>query len=172
MNDSEVRRLGRLAAGCVLWLVIVLAPHARAAVLLDDTWSDGTRTDQNLPMESAWYVSTASQLTAGTNALTLAVGSGSVMAVTYFTGNSASPAHLDLGDTLTVTFAVTFSGVAAPNGSQGLPIERAKRLLAESNHKLEVLASLCGYQSANSFCVAFKQATGMSPKKFHDSVVH
>jgi LacI family transcriptional regulator len=55
---------------------------------------------------------------------------------------------------------------------QRVRIDRAKRLLAESNHKLEVLASLCGYQSANSFCVAFKQATGMSPKKFRDSVVH
>jgi LacI family transcriptional regulator len=55
---------------------------------------------------------------------------------------------------------------------QRVRIDRAKRLLAESNHKLEVLASLCGYQSANSFCVAFKQATGMSPRKFRDSVVH
>jgi LacI family transcriptional regulator len=55
---------------------------------------------------------------------------------------------------------------------QRVRIERAKRLLAESNHKLEVLASLCGYQSANSFCVAFKQATGMSPRKFRESVVH
>lgn len=55
---------------------------------------------------------------------------------------------------------------------QRVRIERAKRLLAESNHKLEVLASLCGYQSANSFCVAFKQATGMSPKQYRDSVVH
>jgi LacI family transcriptional regulator len=55
---------------------------------------------------------------------------------------------------------------------QRVRIERAKRLLAESNHKLEVLASLCGYQSANSFCVAFKQATGMSPRQFRDSVVH
>jgi LacI family transcriptional regulator len=51
-------------------------------------------------------------------------------------------------------------------------IERAKRLLAESNHKLEVLAGLCGYQSANSFCVAFKQATGMPPKQFQEGVVH
>jgi AraC-like DNA-binding protein len=50
-------------------------------------------------------------------------------------------------------------------------LERAKRLLAESTHKLEVLAGLCGYQSVNTFCVAFKQATGMSPKQFRDSVV-
>jgi LacI family transcriptional regulator len=55
---------------------------------------------------------------------------------------------------------------------QRVRIDRAKRLLAESNHKLEVLASMSGYQSANSFCVAFKQATGKSPKQFRDSVLH
>ncbi len=54
---------------------------------------------------------------------------------------------------------------------QRVRIDRAKRLLAEPNHKMEVLAGMCGYQSANSFCVAFKQATGMSPKQFRDSLV-
>jgi LacI family transcriptional regulator len=49
-------------------------------------------------------------------------------------------------------------------------IERAKRLLAESGHKIEALAGLCGYQSANSFCVAFKQATGMPPKEYRDKL--
>jgi LacI family transcriptional regulator len=53
---------------------------------------------------------------------------------------------------------------------QRVRIERAKRLLADSNHKLEVLANMCGYQSANSFCVAFKQATGQSPKQYRDSL--
>jgi LacI family transcriptional regulator len=51
-------------------------------------------------------------------------------------------------------------------------IDRAKTLLEESNHKMEVLARMCGYQSANSFCVAFKQATGMSPKAYRDSLVN
>jgi len=54
---------------------------------------------------------------------------------------------------------------------QRVRIEHAKRLLAESDHKMEVLASMCGYQSANSFCVAFKQATGLSPKQFQNSLV-
>jgi len=27
---------------------------------------------------------------------------------------------------------------------------------------------MCGYQSANSFCIAFKQATGMSPKQYRE----
>jgi LacI family transcriptional regulator len=49
-------------------------------------------------------------------------------------------------------------------------IERAKKLLSESDHKIEVLAGMCGYQSANSFCVAFKQTTGVSPKQFRDKI--
>lgn len=49
---------------------------------------------------------------------------------------------------------------------QRMRIERAKRLLSESDHKIEVVAGMCGFQSANSFCVAFKQATRKSPKQF------
>lgn len=55
---------------------------------------------------------------------------------------------------------------------QRVRIDRAKRFLAEAEHKIEVVASMCGYQSANSFCVAFKQATGMSPKQFRLGFVH
>ena len=49
-------------------------------------------------------------------------------------------------------------------------IERAKQLLRDSSDKVEALAGMCGYQSANSFCVAFKQSTGMSPKQYRDSI--
>ncbi len=45
-------------------------------------------------------------------------------------------------------------------------IDRAKKLLMDSNEKLETVAEQCGYQSGNSFWVAFKQATGVSPKQF------
>lgn len=55
---------------------------------------------------------------------------------------------------------------------QRVRIERAKRLLAESDQKMEVLASMCGYRSANTFSIAFKQATGTSPKQFRDSLHH
>jgi LacI family transcriptional regulator len=51
---------------------------------------------------------------------------------------------------------------------QRVRVERAKRLLRESSYKLEVLSNMCGYQSANSFCIAFKQAIGMSPKQYRD----
>ncbi|HEU5396624.1 MAG TPA: DNA-binding transcriptional regulator [Verrucomicrobiae bacterium] len=45
-------------------------------------------------------------------------------------------------------------------------IERAKKFLAQSDKKMEAIAEMCGYQSANSFWVAFRHATGMSPKQF------
>jgi len=45
-------------------------------------------------------------------------------------------------------------------------LENAKKLLTQSHLKLEEIAEKCGYQSANSFWVAFRQATGMSPKQY------
>jgi len=45
-------------------------------------------------------------------------------------------------------------------------MEKAKKLLMESKMKLDDLAETCGYQSANSFWVAFRQATGMSPRQY------
>jgi LacI family transcriptional regulator len=54
---------------------------------------------------------------------------------------------------------------------QRVRIERAKRLLAESKHKIEVLAGMCGYLSANSFNVWFKQTTGMSPSQFRRTLL-
>lgn len=49
-------------------------------------------------------------------------------------------------------------------------VERAKRLLTTSNYKLDAIASMCGYQSANSFCVAFLRFAGMTPHAFRKSV--
>jgi len=45
-------------------------------------------------------------------------------------------------------------------------LEQAKRRLMDTDEKVESIAMSCGYQSANSFCVAFKQATGRSPGQF------
>ena len=53
---------------------------------------------------------------------------------------------------------------------QRVRIDRAKKFLATNNHKVETIAHDCGYQSINSFCVAFKRATGMSAKQFRDQM--
>jgi LacI family transcriptional regulator len=49
---------------------------------------------------------------------------------------------------------------------QHIRIERAKKLLSDSNAKMEVIAKMCGYESANSFWVAFKRLVGLSPKQY------
>lgn len=50
-------------------------------------------------------------------------------------------------------------------------IERAKRLLATTDHKLAVIATMCGYEGANSFCVAFSRLTGMTPDRYRKSIL-
>jgi LacI family transcriptional regulator len=47
-------------------------------------------------------------------------------------------------------------------------IMEAKRLLLETDQKIEVLAGMCGYASTNSFSIAFKNATGFSPRQYRD----
>ena len=48
--------------------------------------------------------------------------------------------------------------------------EHAKQLLAETNHKIAAVAGLSGYQSANSFCVTFTKAEGISPDAFRKNI--
>lgn len=55
----------------------------------------------------------------------------------------------------------------SPGGEiQRARIDRAKRLLAATDDKIEAVARRCGYHNGNSFWVAFRHATGMTPKQF------
>ncbi len=58
--------------------------------------------------------------------------------------------------------------IGRPPGNElhRIRIERAKKLLLDSNQKIEVIARMSGYESFNSFWVAFRRSTGMSPKKY------
>ncbi len=91
----------------------------QAVTLLDDTFADGTRNIQNLPTESAWFCSSASSLTAAPGAMTLQQGSTAILAVSYFTTSANNPVSLNVGDTLSLNIAYTFTGVAPANSSQG-----------------------------------------------------
>src|ERR1051326_2144891 len=108
--------LSRFAA---IALVVFTAALSRADVLLNDTWTDGTRTDQNLPTESAWFASDGSALDATANSMTLTNGTSAVLALTYFGTNSSTPVQLNAGDPLTATIKMTLNGVGANNSSQG-----------------------------------------------------
>lgn len=65
-------------------------------------------------------------------------------------------------------YQVFLKNTGRPPGSelQRLRLERAKKLLAESDKKLSEIADACGYHSSNSFWAAFKQAVKMSPGQY------
>lgn len=52
---------------------------------------------------------------------------------------------------------------------QRIRVEHARRLLRESPEKLAVIASECGYNSTNSLSVAFRKATGFSPRDYRNN---
>ncbi len=103
-------------------LLLALLPAARAATLLDDTFADGTRNNQNLPTDSAWYVSSAGAVSTATGAMTWSLAGSAVLGVTYFGTNSSSPVQLQVGDTLAATIKFTLNNVDTTNSSQGFRI--------------------------------------------------
>ncbi len=57
-------------------------------------------------------------------------------------------------------------GRSPGNELRRVRIERAKQLLDSSTERTEIVGEKCGYQSSNSFWVAFRKATGLSPKQY------
>ena len=112
----------RLSLVPVVLTTLLYVASARATVILDDTFADGTRNNQSLPTDSAWFVSSAGSWTTTPGSMSLAMGSTAVMGITYFGANSSSPVQLNVGDTLTVSIKFTFTGVAAQNTSQNFKI--------------------------------------------------
>jgi hypothetical protein len=103
-----------------------------AQVLLDDTWTDGDRTDTNLPEESAWYANTVGipgtpTLSASLGALTGNVrmfdtNTSSRLWITHF-APAGPPTELALGETFRLTLVFTVSNVTlSPATSRGLRI--------------------------------------------------
>jgi hypothetical protein len=111
-----------------LLILFALPLSAQPAVLLDDDWDDGDRTDTNLPEESAWFGSTTATLSAAPNALTGNVRIGDTLSsrlwITHFTP-AGSPVELAVGDTLKLTLdfvprAVTTSNATHSTTTRGL----------------------------------------------------
>lgn len=61
------------------------------------------------------------------------------------------------------------AGIAVP---EQVAIVGAENYLLAPDAMITLISSVDTNQSANSFCVAFKQATGMSPKQFCNTLVH
>jgi pectate lyase len=111
-----MKNLYQTVLACALMLAAV--SPACATVLLDDTFADGTRNNQNLPTDSAWFFSTAADVTTTTGSMSIAMPSGSLMGITYFGTNSSSPVQLGIGDMLTASITFTLNNVAPLNTSQ------------------------------------------------------
>ncbi len=106
--------------------ILTLTLTGHAAVLVDDTWADGSRS--NGPMSatnSIWYASTSAaggtNLTAVPNTMTFWTAASARMILTYFTPTNTTQT-LAVGDTLKVTLQFTPSNVATQNNSGGLRI--------------------------------------------------
>jgi hypothetical protein len=111
------------ASGSAIPVDVLLGFGGWDFTLLDDTWAGGTRTNQNLPQQSAWFISGSStNMSASTNALTFWNGTNAVVGLTYFTQNATTPVTLGVGDTLKATLNLVLTGVVAPNTGQGFRV--------------------------------------------------
>jgi pectate lyase len=93
-----------------------LAAEIRADVLLDDIWADGSRTNQNLPTDSAWWFSYGAA-TAQTNSMFVPMRSDNtaLLGLTYFTDGVSNPITLAVGESLTVSLRLVLSNVPPQN---------------------------------------------------------
>lgn len=57
-------------------------------------------------------------------------------------------------------------GVSPREHLQNVRISKAKKLLAQSRQPMHRIAKLCGYKNLNTFQIAFKRATGVSPGSY------
>lgn len=102
-----------------------------SAILVNDTWQDGTRTDPAAPtysengtdsdadgdLESAWF-NTGATMTASTGHLVTTVGTGSASWTTYFTPEGSEISLSGPGDAMKLTWVFTPTGVATSGTSQ------------------------------------------------------
>ena len=167
-----MRPMGRIIL--TLAVLLGLASQSFATVYLDDFWADGSRSVQNPPTESAWFSSTSSALTATPGSMTLTLGGSADMVLTYYTTNSTSPVSLGIGDALTATFNLTFSGMAPLNSSQGFRIGifdfadstlSPKRVTADGFSSSSQGAGVQGYALLQNMGSTFSNSTPMDVRK-------
>jgi len=140
MQGTLLRRRGRafLVAGA---LAISAGAAARAGVIVNDTWTDGTRTDPasptysengvdsdvDLSIESAWFnAGTGATLTPSVGHLVGAVAASSASWTTFFTPPGSPVTLANAGDQMKITWVFTPTNVNATNTSQNFRIATAQ----------------------------------------------
>ena len=158
----------------ILAVILMFATVApiRATLLLDDMFADGTRTNQSLPTDAAWFASKGGSLTAVPGAMTMAMGTSAILGVSYFTSDAASPASLGVGDTLVTTITFTLNGVAPLNPSQGFRLAICNfgdnRAGADFSSSSSQGANVQGYALFQTMGETFNNATPMDIQEAHD----
>jgi hypothetical protein len=89
--------------GLIFALVLCGAAGARADVLLDEKWGDGSRTESNRPAEAAVFVGQDADVSVADGVLTTKMGPASQKLWTYFT--DTEPVKLAIGQTLTASIS-------------------------------------------------------------------
>jgi hypothetical protein len=88
---------------------LAMSAFCSAEVLLDDTFADGSRTETNLPTESAVWVSHPASVTTAPGSLAYTQSTSSQKLWTYFAPNG-SPVSLGVGEQLIATIVFTPRG--------------------------------------------------------------
>jgi hypothetical protein len=146
-----------------LLFTLILVQGSLAAVLVDDTWVDGNRTNQNLPTESAWFSNNTAGLTnaPGGGSMTAVVPATSALWLTYFTA-SGTPSTLNVGDTIKVTMVFTPTNVTpTPSATRGFRVglynfaEGGTRVAADGVSTSGAGQNVKGYMLNMNFAQAF-----------------
>ena len=116
--------------------VLMWSGSAWASIIVNDTWKDGTRTDPASPtysengtdtdsdgdIESAWYTSPGAAMSVATNHLTMIQQSGSSSYTSYFTPEGSEVTLNNPGEAIRVTWVFKTGDVNATNTSQNFRI--------------------------------------------------
>ena len=124
-------RIQKTCFAFALFVVGALAVRSNAAVLLNDSWADGSRTEANLPTESPVWAGVSGtdggSLAVTTGALQNTMGTSSRKIWTYFTSDNSAPdgnqphnavTSLGVGGTLktSVSFTLPAGATSASTG--------------------------------------------------------
>ncbi len=90
----------------IMVVVAAIGAVSSAGVLLEDTFADGSRTETNLPTESAVWISHPTSVTMAPGSLAYTQSTSSQKLWTYFTPDG-SPVSLDVGGQLIATIKFT-----------------------------------------------------------------
>ena len=125
MTTASLRLLALLPS-----LALPLAAQTVTTTLLNDTFADGDRTTQSPPSSAQWLVSgTSGNMNVTGGAL---VSTSSMTNVAYFTA-AGSPVTLAAGESLTLSFSVSFSSVSNSVGLFRVGLFNSGTRLANDN---------------------------------------